>query len=64
MLGGLSLKEGLFYNKELGGEWAMGESINIWQHHWPPRKHPPLVVFYMVESRENQMVASLINSST
>ena len=40
------------------------ESINIWQYHWLPRKHPPLVVFYTVESWEIQMVASLINSST
>lgn len=49
-----------------GARWRVGngESINIWQHHWLPRKHPPLVVLYMVEYRENQMVASLINSST
>lgn len=49
-----------------GARWRVGngESINIWQHHWLPRKHSPLAVFYTVESWENQMVASLINSST
>ena len=49
-----------------GARWRVGsgEKIKIWQHHWLPRKHPPQVTSYPLESFENTTVATLIDSTT
>ena len=41
-----------------------GKSIKIWQHHWLPIKHPPLVMSPIIESKENATVDCLIDENT
>ena len=41
-----------------------GKNIKIWQHHWLPIKHPPLVSSPIIESMENATVDCLIDNST
>ena len=41
-----------------------GKSIKIWQHHWLPIKHPPLVTSPIIESIENATVDCLIDENT
>uniref|UniRef100_A0A7N2QZK1 RNase H type-1 domain-containing protein n=1 Tax=Quercus lobata TaxID=97700 RepID=A0A7N2QZK1_QUELO len=41
-----------------------GKSIKIWQHHWLPIKHPPLVSSPIIESMENATVDYLIDDNT
>ena len=41
-----------------------GRSIKIWQHHWLPIKHPPLISSPIIESMENATVDCLIDSNT
>ena len=41
-----------------------GKSIKIWQHHWLPIKHPPLVTSPIIESMENATVDCLIDENT
>ncbi|KAL0015826.1 hypothetical protein SO802_002895 [Lithocarpus litseifolius] len=41
-----------------------GKSIKIWQHHWLPIKHPPLVTSPIIESMENATVDYLIDENT
>ena len=55
----------MYYKKD-HSRWHVenGEKIKIWQHHWLPRKHPPQVTSYPLESLENTTVATLIDSTT
>ena len=41
-----------------------GRSIKIWQHHWLPIKHPPLISSPIIESMEDATVDSLIDNNT
>ena len=41
-----------------------GKNIKIWQHHWLPIKHPPLVTSPIIESMEDATVDCLIDEST
>ena len=49
-----------------GARWRVGngEKIKIWHHFWLPRKHPPQVMSYPIESMEDSTVAMLINDTT
>ena len=51
-----------------GVRWRVGngKSIKIWQDYWLPRKHPPQVLSYPLESmeKENAIVSTLINAGT
>ena len=40
------------------------KKVNIWQHQWLPRKHPPLVCSPMVPSMEEAIANLLIEVST
>ena len=40
-----------------------GKSIKIWQHHWLPIKHPPLVTSPIIESMENATMDCLIDEN-
>ena len=55
----------MYYKKE-HSRWHVEnrEKIKIWQHHWLPRKHPPQVTSYPLESLENTAVATLIDCTT
>ena len=41
-----------------------GKNIKIWQHHWLPIKHPPLVSSPIIESMKDAMVDCLIDNNT
>ena len=41
-----------------------GKNIKIWQHHWLPIKHPPLVTSPIIESMEDATVDCLIDETT
>ena len=41
-----------------------GKSIKIWQHHWLPIKHPPLISFPNIESMEDATVNCSIDNNT
>ena len=41
-----------------------GKNIKIWQHHWLPIKHPPLVSSPLIESMEDATVDCLIDNNT
>ena len=41
-----------------------GKNIKIWQHHWLPIKHPPLVSSPIIESMEDATVDCLIDNNT
>ena len=41
-----------------------GKNIKIWQHHWLPIKHPPLVTSPIIESMKDAMVDCLIDEDT
>ena len=41
-----------------------GKNIKIWQHHWLPIKHPPLVTSPIIESMEDATVDCLIDENT
>ena len=41
-----------------------GEKIRTWQHHWLPRKHPPLVISSPIDSLQNATVDLLIDPSS
>ena len=41
-----------------------GKSIKIWQHHWLPIKHPPLVSSPVIKSMVNAMLDCLIDTNT
>ena len=41
-----------------------GKNIKIWQHHWLPIKHPPLVTSPIIESMEDATVDCLIDEDT
>ena len=49
-----------------GCRWRIGngKSVRIWQHHWLPRKHPPLVLSPMVDSLADANVAILIEENS
>ena len=40
-----------------------GKNIKIWQHHWLPIKHPPLVTSPIIESMEDATVDCLIDEN-
>ena len=41
-----------------------GKSIKIWQHHWLPIKHPPLISSPIIESMEDATVNCSIDNNT
>ena len=41
-----------------------GKSNKIWQHHWLPIKHPPLVTSPIIEFMENATIDCLIDENT
>ena len=41
-----------------------GKNIKIWQHHWLPIKHPPLVTSPIIKSMEDTTVDCLIDETT
>ena len=41
-----------------------GEKIRTWQHHWLPRKHPPLVISSPIDSLQNATMDLLIDPSS
>nr|XP_023923936.1 uncharacterized protein LOC112035339 [Quercus suber] len=49
-----------------GAIWRIGsgEKISIWQQRWLPRKHPPWLPNYPIESFENHTMDSLIDPVT
>ena len=49
-----------------GARWRVGngEKIRIWQHHWLPRKHPPLVISSPIDSFQDATVDLLIDPSS
>ena len=49
-----------------GCHWRIGNgnSVRIWQHHWLPRKHPPLVLSPMVDTLADAKVAILIEENS
>ena len=40
-----------------------GKNIKIWQHHWLPIKHPPLVTSPIIESMVDATVDCLIDEN-
>ncbi|XP_065635520.1 uncharacterized protein LOC136070080 [Quercus suber] len=46
-----------------GARWRIGSGrkVRVWQHHWLPRKHPPLLCSPVVEGFENATVDLLID---
>ena len=50
----------------MGARFKMGngKNIKIWQHHWLPIKHPPLVSSPIIESMKDAMVDCLIDNNT
>ena len=51
---------------EMGSRFRVGngKNIKIWQHHWLPIKHPPLVTSPIIESMEDVTVDCLIDENT
>ena len=49
-----------------GSRWRVGngEKINIWQHRWLPRKHPPHLPICPIEDFEHSLVSCLIDPNT
>ena len=49
-----------------GARWQVGngEKIRIWQPHWLPRKHPPLVISSPIDSLQNATMDLLIDPSS
>ena len=47
-----------------GSRWQIGngKSVKIWQHHWLPRKHPPLLSSPPIASMEDATVDILIDA--
>ena len=41
-----------------------GKNIKIWQHHWLPVKHAPLITSPIIESMEDATVDCLIDENT
>ena len=46
-----------------GSRWRIGngKKVNIWQHRWLPRKHPPYLPTCPIKDFEHNMMSSLIN---
>ncbi|XP_075659063.1 uncharacterized protein LOC142628921 [Castanea sativa] len=51
---------------QLGARFRVGngKSVKIWQHHWLPIKHPPLISSPIIESMENATVDCLMDNNT
>ena len=51
---------------EMGSRFRVGngKNIKIWQYHWLPIKHPPLVTSPIIESLEDVTVDCLIDENT
>ncbi|XP_075645735.1 uncharacterized protein LOC142616862 [Castanea sativa] len=51
---------------QLGARFRVGngKSIKIWQHHWLPIKHPPLISSPIIESMEDATVDCFIDHTT
>ena len=49
-----------------GSRWRVGngEKINIWQHRWLPRKHPPQLPTCPIDDFEHSRVSCLIDPNT
>ena len=49
-----------------GSQWRIGDGkfVKIWQNHWLPRKHPPLVLSPIVPSMEDATVDIMIEAET
>ena len=49
-----------------GSRWRVGngEKINIWQHRWLPRKHPPQLPTCPIDDFEHSLVSCLIDPNT
>ena len=49
-----------------GPRWRVGngEKINIWQHRWLPRKHPPQLPTCPINDFEHSLVSCLIDPNT
>lgn len=49
-----------------GLRWRVGngEKINIWQHRWLPRKHPPQLPICPIDDFEHSWVSCLIDPNT
>lgn len=49
-----------------GARWRIGSGrkVRVWQHHWLPRKHPPLLCSPVVEGFENATMDLLIDAET
>uniref|UniRef100_A0A7N2LY47 Uncharacterized protein n=1 Tax=Quercus lobata TaxID=97700 RepID=A0A7N2LY47_QUELO len=49
-----------------GSQWWIGDGkfVKIWQNHWLPRKHPPLVLSPIVPSMEDATVDIMIEAET
>ncbi|XP_075645493.1 uncharacterized protein LOC142616549 [Castanea sativa] len=50
---------------QMGARFRVGneKSIKIWQHHWLPIKHPPLISSPIIESMEDATVDCLIDNN-
>ena len=48
-----------------GARWSVGsgENINIWQHRWLPRKHPPQFPIYPIDDFVNSMMDCLVDQT-
>ena len=46
-----------------GARWSIGsgENINIWQHRWLPRKHPPKFPIYPIDDFASSTIDYLID---
>ena len=64
MLGIASYMEGMSCLGAAVGGLENGNSVRIWQHHWLPRKHPPLVLSPMVDTLADAKVAILIEENS
>nr|POE88837.1 hypothetical protein CFP56_43369 [Quercus suber] len=49
-----------------GSSWRIGngEKVNIWQHRWLPRKHPPFLPICPIKDFVHNTVSSLIDPNT
>ena len=49
-----------------GSRWRIGngEKVNIWQHRWLPRKHPPYLPTCPIEDYKHSTMSCLIDPST
>ena len=49
-----------------GSRWRVGngEKINIWQHRWLPRKHPPQLPTCPIDDFEHSLASCLIDPNT